>query len=270
MIDVGRGIPIVLVPGIQGRCEWMAPTIRALGARHRVLSFSLDEAAAPGTATETFDRWVDEIDELLDRAREPRAAVVGVSFGGLVAARYAAERPARTPALVMASSPSPRARLDRQSVAYLRHPRLALPLFAARACARLLPETLAARVTWTSRARFLAGHLGRVLHAPIHPRLMASWVRAWMAVDLEADCRRIAAPTLVITGEPDLDRVVPVAQSLEACECIAGATHVVLRQTGHIGSVSRPVEFAELVSRFVDAAWRRGQLEIGPAIGRAG
>jgi len=255
VIDVGRGEPIVLIPGIQGRWEWMAPAIRALSERHRVLSFSLDETPHRHDVTTVFDGWIDTVDAMLARAGAPRAVIAGVSFGGLIAMRYAARRPGQTSALVLISVPSPRHSLDEQSAAYLRHPRLALPLFAARGCTRLLPETLAARLTWASRARFLAGHAGRVLRSPIYPSRMAHWVRAWMATDIEADSRQVSAPTLILTGEPHLDRVVPVSQSLEVRNYIKNTRHVVLPQTGHIGLVSRPVEFADVVSTFV-----RGEL----------
>lgn len=257
MIDIGNGTPIVLIPGIQGRWEWMKPAIQALSARHRVLSFSLDEGPHQRDVTTVFDGWLDHIDAMLDRAKAPRAAIVGVSFGGLIAARYAARRPAHAAALVLVSSPSPRHTLDEQSESYLKHPRLALPLFAARACHRLLPEAYAARPTWASRVQFLAGHAGRVMHAPLYPSRMAHWVRAWMATDIEADCRLVSAPTLLVTGEPHLDRVVPVTQSLEVVRYIKNARHVVLTQTGHIGLVSRPAEFAELVTTFVDDQWGR-------------
>jgi 3-oxoadipate enol-lactonase len=270
MIDVGRGVPIVLIPGIQGRWEWMAPAIQALGARYRVLSFSLDESPGGRPVSDVFDGWVDEIDAILDRAKERSAVVVGVSFGSLIAARYAARRQERTAALVMVSSPSPRLHLDAQSVAYLRHPRLALPLFAARACTRLLPETFAARRTWASRLSFLAEHVSRGVRAPLYPSRMAHWVRAWMATDIEADCRLIAAPTLVITGEAHLDRVVPVADTLEVLGYIKGASHVVLRRTGHIGLVSRPTEFANLITTFVDAHGHPRAASAEGAIGRAG
>ena len=48
MIDVGRGSPIVIVPGLQGRWEWMRPSVEALARRHRVIAFSLcDEPTSP-------------------------------------------------------------------------------------------------------------------------------------------------------------------------------------------------------------------------------
>ena len=46
MIDTGQGSPIVLIPGMQGRWEWMTPTVEALSAHHRTFSFSLDDVDA--------------------------------------------------------------------------------------------------------------------------------------------------------------------------------------------------------------------------------
>ena len=37
----GRGLPLLVIPGIQGRWEWMRPGIRALATRFRVTTYSL-------------------------------------------------------------------------------------------------------------------------------------------------------------------------------------------------------------------------------------
>ena len=79
---------------------------------------------------------------------------------------------------------------------------------------------------------------------------MAGWVREWETTDLTADVRRITARTLVITGEPELDRIVPVSSSLEYLSLIPGATHVTFPHTGHLGFTTRPREFARLVTDF--------------------
>ena len=48
MIDRGNGTPIVLIPGLQGRWEWMRPAVDALARHHRVITFSLcDERRSP-------------------------------------------------------------------------------------------------------------------------------------------------------------------------------------------------------------------------------
>lgn len=274
MVDRGQGLPIVLIPGVQGRWEWMLPAIDALAASARVLSFSLDDfddgdppTGQPGART--FDAWVAAIDALLDRAGIPSAAIAGVSFGGLIALRYAAHRPERVTRLLLVSAAPPRWQPDGRQRRYLRHPRLALPLFAAHGITSFLPEILAARSTWRSRLDFAWFCAFRAVRYPVSPRRMAHWVRAWMATDLEADCRLVSSPTLVITGEPDLDRQVPVSGTRQYLDLIAGARHAELRHTGHIGLVSRPREFAALVMSFVGGAARDPRAPDSPGVGQA-
>ena len=238
--------PLVLVPGIQGRWEWMGPAIRALERRHRVLTFSLTEASG----RHFFDQWHARIDAAMDAACIQRAAVVGVSFGGVIAAAYAARSPERVSHLVLVSTPSPRFRLDRRTSHYVRWPLLSLPLFALRASGRLLPEIRSALPGWRHRAAFAATHSLRTLRSPVSPRLMAAWAHEWQALELAA-FQPITAPTLIVTGEPGLDRVVPVASSLDYLDLIPGARHETLATTGHIGLLLRPDAFAAIVSDFL-------------------
>jgi 3-oxoadipate enol-lactonase len=93
----------------------------------------------------------------------------------------------------------------------------------------------------------------RVLAAPMIPSLMARRIDLARALDFGPDCRRIAAPTLVMTGEERLDRVVPVAVTRAYASLIPGARYEMLRGTGHIGILTQPSRFAEVVSGFVHA-----------------
>src|SRR6185503_18632848 len=108
MIQRGSGPPLLFIPGIVGRWEWLAAAVEALAAYHRVLTFSLNDVRGPGI----FDRWSDHIDRLLDDAACATTPIVGVSFGGLVASYYAATRPHRTSGLVLVSTPAPEWRVD--------------------------------------------------------------------------------------------------------------------------------------------------------------
>jgi pimeloyl-ACP methyl ester carboxylesterase len=191
------------------------------------------------------------MDAAMDAACIQRAAVVGVSFGGVIAAAYAARSPERVTHLVLVSTPSPRFRLDRRTSRYARWPLLALPLFALRASGRLLPEIRSALPGWRQRAAFAAAHSFRTLRSPVSPRLMAAWAHEWQALERAAAFRTIAVPTLVVTGEPGLDRVVPVASSLDYLDLIPGARHETLAMTGHIGLLLRPDAFAAIVSDFL-------------------
>jgi pimeloyl-ACP methyl ester carboxylesterase len=254
MIERGSGAPIVLVPGIQGHWEWMTPAIDALARDHRVLTFSLTEAR--GRDGRYFDEWSRIIDDLVDRGGQAPVALVGVSFGGIIAVDYAARHPGRVDRLILVSTPGPRPRLDQASEFYLRAPLLSLPAFGLQATTRMLPEILAARPTWLARARFAAAYVRWPLTRPISPRRMARWVRAWKSQPIDAGCARITAPTLVITGERSLDRVVPVSSTLEYLSLIPGARHEMLAGTGHVGLVSKPDAFAGIVGRFMTEAPR--------------
>ncbi len=71
IIDRGGGTPIVVVPGIQGRWEWMKPAIDALAQRCRVVTFSLaDEPSCGGRFDEAhgFDCYVEQVRDALDAA----------------------------------------------------------------------------------------------------------------------------------------------------------------------------------------------------------
>ena len=255
MIDLGSGSPLVLVPGIQGRWEWMRPAVDALAARCRVLTSSL--AGDPGSGAPIdprlgFDSFVAQIDGMRERAGLDRVAVCGISFGGLVAVRYAAMRPDHVTALVVVSTPGPRWRPDARVGRYVRHPVAMAPLFAAGAPRRLGPEIVSAGDGWWSSLRFAARHTARVLAAPMSPARMSQRVRLAGDIDFVAACAKVRAPTLVVTGEPALDRVVPVDATREYAGLISGGRVVTLERTGHIGLVTRPQRFANIIGDFME------------------
>jgi pimeloyl-ACP methyl ester carboxylesterase len=82
---------------------------------------------------------------------------------------------------------------------------------------------------------------------------MVARLRLFATVDFAADCGRIACPTLIVTGEPRLDRVVPVSSTLDYLRLIPASKHETIERTGHIGLITRPDRFADSVVRFSDA-----------------
>ena len=254
MITKGVGFPVAVIPGIQGRWEWMTPTIDALEAGHRVVSFSLTELRPAREKTGTFLQWMRAMDAMLDRTHERKLSLVGVSFGGLIAACYAARRPERVSALVLVSPPAPVFQARPGDAFCLRFPRIGFPWFALRGLRNLGPEIYRARQSWPQRMRLGVDYTRRAMGAPFSPGHAAQWVREWQAFDISEDCRKITAPTLVITGDPQHDRVVPVEHSVQYLRLIPGATHTVLAGTGHVGVITKPQRFAELAGQFIYAA----------------
>jgi pimeloyl-ACP methyl ester carboxylesterase len=68
--------------------------------------------------------------------------------------------------------------------------------------------------------------------------------------NFEADCACVKVPTLVVTGERDLDQVVPSDETMSYLDLIPGARFQLFEQTGHLGTVLAPDRFAAIVARF--------------------
>jgi 3-oxoadipate enol-lactonase len=234
-------VPLVLVPGVQGRWEFMRRTVDALSVHFHVVTFSL--------RGNSIDEYAGQVARALDDRKIDRAIVCGVSFGGRVALRFAATAPERTSALVLVSTPGPGWHLRPRHVTYTRWPWLFGPLFLAEAPWRLRAELLSAFPDWRARWAFRLEAVRTLMTAP--PQLAATAARARMIdpVSAKADCNRVTAPTLIVTGEPSMDHVVS-ATSSEYIRLIAGARGAILERTGHVGTMTRPEAFAALVDDF--------------------
>ena len=255
LIDVGSGPPIVIVPGIQGRWEWMKPAVDALACRCRVITFSLADEPSCGATFDDSGFWcyVDQIARAMDLAGIPEAAICGVSYGGLIAAAFAARHPERTSTLVLVSALPPTWTPDDRVKFYLRAPRLLTPLFMVGAL-RMHREIAAATPGLIRGITATVRHGWTALTHMFSPARMARRVTFLARVSLQEELGGVCLPTLVVTGEPELDRVVPVARTTEYLRLWPQAQHAILPQTGHLGLITRPDDFANLVTSFIDDA----------------
>ena len=76
--DRGEGPPLIVIPGVQGRWEWMRPALRALQASCRTITYTLCGDAG---ASMTFDRalgfenYMRQLDDVYDKTGIASAAV---------------------------------------------------------------------------------------------------------------------------------------------------------------------------------------------------
>jgi pimeloyl-ACP methyl ester carboxylesterase len=257
IIDQGNGTPIVFIPGLQGRWEYTRATVDALATYFRVITFPLADEPSAGTEFDpgrAFDSYADHVRAVIDSCGIDRAMICGLSFGGLTAIRFAAQYPARVTGLILASTPGPGWHLRPRHDFYARWPWVFGPLFLMEIPWRARPELRAALPRPADRRAFSRRILQTLIEAPVSLPRMAARARRIATYDTRADCARITAPTLVVTGEPALDYVVPVGASSQYAALIQNARTVVLRQTGHQGTITRPGVFAGLVREFAATA----------------
>jgi pimeloyl-ACP methyl ester carboxylesterase len=252
IFERGRGTPIVVVPGIQGRWEWMRPTVDALAEHGRAITFSLCDEPTSGFAWSNdkgFENYLAQLDDVLAATGARRAVLVGVSYGGLVAAEFAARHPERVAGVVIASAPPPTWTPDQRVRRYLASPRLLGAGFFLGAPMRAYPELKAAIPEPGRRWRFAIRQSLRVVTAlPSSGRMVRRlhWLQdAQFGVD-----RPVDLPALIVTGEPELERVVPPDLTAEYRAWLPRARTTTLPQTGHAGTVTKAREFAALVAEF--------------------
>src|SRR5438876_3135603 len=211
IIDRGSGVPVVVIPGIQGRWEWMKPGVDALAKHGRVITFSLaDEPSADTRFDEAAGFWsyVEQVRGAMEASGIDRAAICGVSYGGLIAGAFAARYPGRVSSLILVSALPPSWRPDARVSFYLRFPWPLTPLFCLGSL-RLYGEVAAANDTWWGGITAACEAGFNVVRHMFHPGRMARRVHLLSAVRIETELARVKVPTLIVTGEASLERVVP-------------------------------------------------------------
>ncbi len=253
IVDAGSGPPIVVIPGIQGRWEWMKPGIDALARRCRVITFSLADERGCGARFDPatgFACYVEQVREAMDACGVQSAAICGVSYGGLIAAAFAARHPERVASLVLVSAVPPSWTPDRRVKFYLRAPRLLSPLFCI-ASVRMYREIAAANTGVMAGVGAAVRHAWTAVTHLFSPGRMARRVHLLAGMELREELARVDAATLIVTGEDGLDRVVPVRLTREYLDIWPQARVVTVERTGHLGLITRPDEFTRMVAPFV-------------------
>lgn len=241
---------LVLLHAIATHSGLWLPQLGAWSSRWRVVRIDLPGhgASEPPLGAPTLAAYARQVGEVLDALGVERAALVGLSLGGMVAQAFALACPHRVGALVLAhtsarTEPAVRELWQRR-----------LEQFESSGLRAQVPPTLE---RWFTR-RFaaaspltLAWIAGQI--ASTSPAGYAAAIHAIQQLDHVSQLESIAAPTLVIAG--DSDTAVPPAAAATLAGAIPGAELVVLPDAAHLGSVQQPVLFAETVGSFLGVAW---------------
>ena len=247
----GEGPAMVLVhAGVADSRMW-EPQLRTFPESHRVVRVDL-----PGFGESPFETDVvsyrGAIREALDGAGLERAALVGTSLGGRSALELVLDSPERVSALVLVGPGLDDHEWSEQVKA-----------FGAEEEAALQRGDLDAAVTANLRL-WLAGP-GRDLDAvdPQVRELVAEMQRQAFRLskghdDLQADrldppasarLAEVQVPTLVLTGDEDVDDIHAIADRLQ--REIPGAERATISDAAHLPSLERPDEFDRIVLAFL-------------------
>jgi len=184
------------------------------------------------------------VEYVLDDLAIERAALVGLSLGGMVAQAIALRSPSRVRSLVLAHTSA----RTIPAVREVWQQRLAQ--FERDGLESQVAPTLARWFTkpFADASPLTMDWVARQIRAT-SPAGYAAAIRAIQGLDHLDRLGEIAAPTLVVAG--DSDAAVPPQAASAIVACLRRADLLVLKDAGHIGNVQQPLAFTEAVGRFL-------------------
>ena len=269
--DLGRGQPIlVLHGGPDFDHQYLLPEMDGLSSSCRLIYY--DQRGRGKSATGVLPDQVSMSSEVadLEAVREhfglDAPAILGHSWGGLLALEYVTRHPDRVSRLILLNT-APASHADFQQLRADRRRTAADDLQAMQV---LSATTRYREGDLATEAEYYRRHFRTTLREPeqlerVVQRLRTGWTPAgilkaraieqrlydqtWFASDysLLPSLGRLAVPTLVLHGEHDL---IPVACAAHIAEAIPGARLAVLKECGHFGFVERPAEVHQAIADF--------------------
>jgi pimeloyl-ACP methyl ester carboxylesterase len=252
--DLGKGPPIVLLHGLGGSLYDWRHLLRPLATSQRVLAIDLlgaGESEIPEKEDFSIAAQARRVKGLLDALGVARATLVGNSYGGGIALRFAQDWPERIDRLILINS-----------VCYAD----AIPTYVGLAkapCAECVAETLplGKMTRWVLRGSYrtveklsndeLDTYI-RELQAPGRRSAIIRTVRDVVPRDtteFESRLKSILAPALLIWGSAD--ETVPVRLGRRLQRELPDARLVEL-DAGHVPNQECPEEVLRLIRRFLE------------------
>jgi proline iminopeptidase len=267
--EIGQGPPMLVIHGGPGVLDhtYLLPDMDRLAAEYRLIYYdqrfhgrsSGDVESAAETDLAMFIR---DLDAVRAYAGHDQVALLGHSWGGQLAMRYAITYPQHlTQLILMNTSPATKGDFD----AFVQYRRsLTAPVAAELAALRRTPEYLAVDPAAVARAARLSFSVG-IAHAEdvarLELRLTTENVVRGRVVserfnevvfarpyDLTEQLARLRVPTLVLHGDHDF---IPVEAAERIATTIPAARLVVVPECGHFAYLEAPEVVRRVIADFV-------------------
>jgi pimeloyl-ACP methyl ester carboxylesterase len=252
------GAPMVLLHGVTGRWQSWLGVMPNLAIRWHLYALDLRGHGRSGHTPGAYritDYAGDVVAFLRQQIRAP-VVLVGHSLGAIISIAVAAEAPEAVRAVVLEDPP----------LAVFRHQSIRdraeyEPFTASRELARSdrSVDELAATLAELQPERDAAALRARAMAlSQLDPDVLTFILedRAKEGYELDARCRQIACPTLLLQGNPALGGALEDADAQRAATLLPRCLHIRLPEVGHGihgGDRSRPDIFCRLVYDFLES-----------------
>jgi proline iminopeptidase len=267
----GSGPVCVLQPGGPG-ILWDCMRMPAVEERMTVVYVeALGTGASDRLPTHpngyTRSLYAEALGHLIDHLEQERVYLIGHSYGGFVAQRYALDHPDRLSGLILYESAAVTgeehgAEAARQVAAFatrnVDNPELPGVLEALQAVGGITKDAELTAALRGLLPAYVADYWGREAElAPMRETIQVTYISSldeYLAPDIiddRAALLELTVPTLVIVGRYDVICGVRWAEELH--HLIPKSRLLILERSGHLGHVEEPTEFASGIIEFVES-----------------
>lgn len=244
----GKGPAVIFLHGIGGSARVWTLQLAALAeSGYRAVAWdSPGYGDSPQSPPKSWDELSSALLALLDCLDLPVAALVGHSFGGMVAQKFVAEHPARVNALVLSGTTAALGRPDGDWQRRFIQERLG-PLDEGRSMQDLAPTIVDSLVGPDSDAAGLAMAVEAMGQCPA--ATYRNSMELLLSFDQRESLKTIGVPTLVLAGENDTNAPAPVMERM--AHRIADSVFETISGAGHLANLERPDAFNAAVVGFL-------------------
>lgn len=236
----GPGIPYVLIHALGVDQQMWAEMIPALRLKYRIVAYDVrgHGSASGAVGPVSMQRFAEDLRVLLDTLQIPRAHIVGLSMGGVIAQTFALAHPQRVASLYL--------------VATVSRPQAGFRLRGLSGRRDGMPAQVVPTMTRWFTSEMLAANGSTVQYArqSILQQSSAQWEASWEAMagmDVYDKLPLISVPTKVIAGEIDVS-CPPDLMRNDIASRIPHAIMHVIPGASHMVSLSKPAELAALIA----------------------
>lgn len=246
LLRAGAGPPLLLLHGIGGDAEQFRHQLTGLADVFTVLAW---DAPGYGASDEPGNGWTladyaDRVAGLLDALGIERVALLGQSWGGVIAQEVYRRHAARVRALILADTyPGGGSQPEDERQASLQARLTALATQTPQELAHARTPALLGPNATPETAREVEAMMAR-----IRPTGYRQAAIVLAAADGRDVLPAVAVPTLILAGEHD--RVVPRAQAEYLRDTILGA-RLVTFNAGHLPAQEQPAAFNAALREFL-------------------
>ncbi len=263
---IGKGEPIVIIHG--GPVldhSYLYPHLKSLANNYRLIFYdqrlSGRSSANADSADVRLNTFVEDIEALRNVLNLGEVHVLGHSWGGLLAMKYAIGYPSHTKSLMLISSMAPTSELWHKEEAVIAKKSTSEDSLARQKIMQSdlfrenPPEAIEQLLQLSFRKQFYNTDYADSLNLYVpddymsRSRLFGNLMPDITDYDLTEELKQMNVPTLILYGssEPAADLSGPLLNKL-----ITDSKYVIIEESGHFPFIEQPVRFKENILDFLE------------------